>query len=86
MYDDYYEPPDPLVDEHTQLRCINPKCFMFEEFEDPESRACGGGTWHPEIEYEYQGEIPHGGMVSFYVEDSHDCPECGQPGEEVKGD
>lgn len=40
--------------------------------------------WHPEVEYEYQGEIPHGGMVAFYTDDAFDCPSCGKPGEEVE--
>lgn len=66
VYDDYYEPPDPPVDESVKLRCA----------------GCGE-EWHPEVEWEYQGEVPHGGMVSFYTDDAFDCPSCGEEGEEI---
>jgi hypothetical protein len=41
-------------------------------------------TWHPTVEYEWQGIPEMGGMVAFYTEDAFDCPSCGQAGEEVE--
>jgi hypothetical protein len=78
-----WEPPDPPVDEAVTVRCTNPECFMFEEYEDEPSREVFGGQWHPTTESEYQGVSPHGGMVDFYTDDAFTCPECGEEGEEV---
>lgn len=65
-----WEPPDPPVDESVAVRCVAPGCEQ-------------DVTWHPEVMYEYQGEVPHGGATPFYTDDAFDCPECGAVGEEV---
>ncbi len=59
---------DPPVDGDITLRCQNEGCLLY------------GETWHPEIEAEYQGELPHGGTVWFEVDEARDCPECGHEG------
>lgn len=79
MYDDYYEPPDSPMDESVTLRCPNPECWMYFDPEGPEI----GETWHPTTFSEYQGAPPHGGMVSFYDEDSWLCEECVTEGVEL---
>jgi hypothetical protein len=78
-YPEHYEwePPDPPVDDSVQLRCVNPECEMYSE------HVLWAEKWHPETYFEYQGEYPHGGVVWVYTDDSHDCPECHTPGEEV---
>jgi hypothetical protein len=75
-----YEDPDPPVDEGTTLRCPNPECDLYY---DPEDEGPRGETWHPEIFFEYQGVVPHGGIVSFHEDDAFDCDECGTEGVEV---
>lgn len=80
-FDMYYS--DPPVDESVTLRCVNPECWMYEEYEEQPHRWANDGTWHPETFKEYQGEHPHGGYVDHYTLDAHDCPECGHDGEEV---
>lgn len=73
VYDFDYDYPDPPVDTSTNIRCVNPRCWMFID----------GETWHPTTFKEYQGDYPHGGYVDHYTDDSDDCPECSQPGEEI---
>ena len=62
---------DPPLDESVTLRCEDDGC------------PAGGETFHPELEHEYQGDYPHGGVVAFYVEGAFDCPECGKLGKEI---
>ncbi len=81
MLDDY---PDPPVDESVTIACMNPKC---NNYYPPEHHESGepGETWHPEVEYEYQGDADAhmGAVVAFFVEDSHACDFCGQEGHEL---
>lgn len=60
----YHEDFDPPTDESTRLVCPNPDCD-------------NGEVWSPRTFSEYQGEVPHGGMVTYHDEDDLYCEFCG---------
>jgi hypothetical protein len=59
------------LDESVSVFCPNPECIS------------GGETWHPEYEYEYQGDYPMGATAAFWTDETFLCPECATEGSVV---
>lgn len=75
-----WEPPDADVDRGVKVRCTNAACTAGTK--SAADALESGLWWHPTTFSEYQGEVPHGGIVHFHEDDAFDCETCGQEGEE----